>query len=119
MKNEQSNLGFKTMEIKSSKADVVVLYHSKDLDGYCSGAIAKRYWEKVMGKTVECIGVDYGDINMDSSLDHTGMTKCTPYRIRRTEELLEVVKDRIVVLTDMSYDMYRMVKIVENCRRFI
>lgn len=44
-----------------------IIYHRKDLDGFCSGAIA-RMWAEQEGYQVKMIGWDYNDPRLDDSL---------------------------------------------------
>lgn len=68
---------------------MICLYHSKDLDGWCSGAIVKK-------KFPDCklIGWDYGD------------------------PIPELPKDEEVIMIDISFPMKEMAKIAEDAKSF-
>lgn len=38
-----------------------IVYHKRDLDGHCSGALARYHWEVIKGKTVKMFPYDYGE----------------------------------------------------------
>ncbi len=40
---------------------IKIYYHNKDLDGFCSGAICRKYFTEEMSGDVEMIGWDYDD----------------------------------------------------------
>lgn len=42
---------------------IKIYYHNKDLDGFCSGAIANKFWlSKELTERIQMIGWDYGDM---------------------------------------------------------
>lgn len=41
-------------------SNVVCFYHSRDLDGHCSGAIVRAYEKELTDRDVKCVGIDYG-----------------------------------------------------------
>lgn len=76
-----------------------IFYHVKDLDGHCSGAIARYYYEEVMhDENVEMVPFDYGfDIPEIQPHDNLVFVDIT---IQPYEKMLELVKNHDVVIID-------------------
>lgn len=46
--------------LKTYEADILVIYHSADLDGVCSAAVLTKHWNN-RNRVVDCFGWTYGD----------------------------------------------------------
>ena len=76
-----------------------IFYHVKDLDGHCSGAIARYYYEEIQHvEDIEMVPFDYGfevpEIRPDDNLVFVDIT-IQPY-----EKMIELAKTHDVVIID-------------------
>ncbi|MFZ4590924.1 MAG: hypothetical protein ACOYN6_08000 [Ignavibacteria bacterium] len=79
--------------------DVNIFYNSNDVDGICSGAVAKMYYERVeKAEILECTGITNGD---------------------KEKPDLRFLKDSTVVLLDTHFDMMFMEQILNVAKRFV
>jgi len=63
--------------------DTLIIYHSRDLDGWCSGAIAYRYYHMLNHESeITLLGYDYGDdltICETAEEDYSNFVQCANF----------------------------------------
>lgn len=72
----------------------IVIYHNKDMDGYCSGAIARLHFHRHGYPEVDMIGWDYGN------------------------PIPDIPHHANVIMTDISFPAEEMIKLQNNCALF-
>jgi len=79
---------------------VNIFYHKKDLDGHCSGAIARYYYECIKKKTVKMWPIDYGEEFPIDELEEGADVVLVDYHIDDFSQLMALSRKTYLVVID-------------------